>query len=240
MKKRTATIYMALALCLGITGGAYAASNNQTISAILSRDVKVTYNGEIQSFVDANGANVYPISYNGTTYLPVRAVANMLNIPVKWNGTTNTVELGATTAQPTNLVTRKNTGAKEYNYIINDSSVLEFDGSDSKYQFENGVTWRQWNGSASYGKKYVMYFDTTGFESVTFTVRSDVNAMVRVVDQDGNNITSFENVDGQVQEKTIKLNGATKIALASDFLNIPGKYTSKREGFVYFYDPILR
>ena len=35
----------------------------------------IRYNGETQTLFDANKNRVYPITYNGTTYLPVRAVS---------------------------------------------------------------------------------------------------------------------------------------------------------------------
>ena len=45
---------------------------------------------------DANGQRVYPISYNGTTYVPIRAVGNMMGIDVAWDGANNAVLLGKT------------------------------------------------------------------------------------------------------------------------------------------------
>ena len=75
--------------------GANAADTVKTITATLSYDITVKYNGETQELKDAAGNQVYPISYNGTTYLPVRAVADMLGIEVNWDGPTQTVWLGA-------------------------------------------------------------------------------------------------------------------------------------------------
>ena len=43
---------------------------------------------------DANGNMVEPFIYNGTTYLPLRAVSEALDIPVQWDGKTNSVYLG--------------------------------------------------------------------------------------------------------------------------------------------------
>lgn len=65
----------------------------QSITAQLSPDITVKYEGRVQTMRDANGDVVYPISYNDTTYLPVRAVSNMLNIAVDWDQTTKTVLL---------------------------------------------------------------------------------------------------------------------------------------------------
>lgn len=37
---------------------------------------------------DANGNPVEVFIYNGTTYLPVRAVSEALEVPVQWDGST--------------------------------------------------------------------------------------------------------------------------------------------------------
>ena len=43
---------------------------------------------------DANGNPVEVFIYNGTTYLPVRAVSNSLGIPIQWDGSTRSVYVG--------------------------------------------------------------------------------------------------------------------------------------------------
>lgn len=43
---------------------------------------------------DANGNPVEVFIYNGTTYLPVRAVSEALEVPVQWDGSTRSVYLG--------------------------------------------------------------------------------------------------------------------------------------------------
>jgi hypothetical protein len=44
--------------------------------------------------VDANGNPVEVFIYNGTTYLPVRAIADAVGKPVMWDGATKSVYLG--------------------------------------------------------------------------------------------------------------------------------------------------
>ena len=43
---------------------------------------------------DTNGNPVEPMLYNGTTYLPIRAVSAALNVPIAWDGTTSSAYLG--------------------------------------------------------------------------------------------------------------------------------------------------
>lgn len=63
------------------------------ISALLSPNVKITYNGVLQTPKDVDGNVVYPINYNSGVYLPIRGVANILGIDVDWDNDTKTVLL---------------------------------------------------------------------------------------------------------------------------------------------------
>lgn len=86
---------LALSLILNIVIiGVVASGNLEQISAWLNRGITVEYNDVDQVMKDANGDRVYPITYNGSTYLPVRAVADMLGTKVAWDANTNHVLLG--------------------------------------------------------------------------------------------------------------------------------------------------
>ncbi len=43
---------------------------------------------------DVNGNSVPVFAYNGTTYLPIRAISNALGKPIQWDGSTNSVYVG--------------------------------------------------------------------------------------------------------------------------------------------------
>ena len=86
MKKKAPVFFICLVLVFGITTRVLAAGNLEVISAYLNHDIKIVYNGETQSMTDAAGKAIYPISYNGTTYLPVRAISGMLGVGVAWDG----------------------------------------------------------------------------------------------------------------------------------------------------------
>jgi len=44
--------------------------------------------------VDANGNPVEVFIYNGTTYLPARAVSTAVGKPISWDGKTQTIDIG--------------------------------------------------------------------------------------------------------------------------------------------------
>lgn len=58
-------------------------------------DIKIVVDGQQITPDDGSGNKVEPFIYNGTTYLPVRAVANAFGKEADWDGSTNTVILGA-------------------------------------------------------------------------------------------------------------------------------------------------
>ena len=72
---------------------AYAASNTKTIEALYN-NIKIYVDGVKIDPQDANGNTVEPFIYNGTTYLPVRAVGEAIGKTVTWDGATQSVYLG--------------------------------------------------------------------------------------------------------------------------------------------------
>ncbi|MBQ9733018.1 MAG: hypothetical protein IJV74_02160, partial [Clostridia bacterium] len=63
-------ICLIVTLLFGICIGAGAAGGLETISAYLTYNTKVKLDGQLQNLYDGNGNQVYPINYQGTTYLP--------------------------------------------------------------------------------------------------------------------------------------------------------------------------
>lgn len=64
----------------------FTSGNNETVSTLLNKDIKIEYKEKVQTFKDVNGNVVYPLSYNNTTYLPVRAISTMYGATINWNG----------------------------------------------------------------------------------------------------------------------------------------------------------
>ena len=81
---------MALVSCMVVPALAYTGTRNE---ALTYRDIKVELDGTRLTLRDGDGTVVEPFIIDGTTYLPVRAVAEALGLDVTWNGQTGVVAL---------------------------------------------------------------------------------------------------------------------------------------------------
>jgi hypothetical protein len=99
MKRKILATILTVMLTVALTVGTLAATGAVQITATLDSGVTIQFNGQTQSFTDANGNPVYPVMYNNTTYLPVRAVSDMVGLSVDWNANTRTVLLSGTQSQ---------------------------------------------------------------------------------------------------------------------------------------------
>jgi len=75
------------------SGTALANTVTRNINVIF-RDIRLVVDGQPFTPRDAQGRVVEPFIFEGTTFLPVRAVSDALGIPVGWDGITSTVYLG--------------------------------------------------------------------------------------------------------------------------------------------------
>ena len=84
---------LAVLLCCGVllTVAAVAAGTYSKTLEAYYRDIKLSINGQTVVPKDVTGAVVDPFIVDGTTYLPVRAVAEALGENVAWDDATSTV-----------------------------------------------------------------------------------------------------------------------------------------------------
>lgn len=83
MKKKRVLI-MTLAVALAFTTGVFARNAFDIIKAEIRTDFVIEIDGEVREFENAQGERVYPILHNGTTYLPVRAIGEIMGKTVYW------------------------------------------------------------------------------------------------------------------------------------------------------------
>lgn len=97
MKKRWIGCGMALVLISAMTMPALADSVSKRVDATLRSDYKIVLDGKEMNFKQSDGASALALVYDGTTYLPLRAIGEALGKDVDWNGKTKTITLTSTT-----------------------------------------------------------------------------------------------------------------------------------------------
>lgn len=93
MRERVKGLVLGIFIGVMIAATTVIASNGAVKKDLHYNNIKITMNGEEIKPTDANGNYVEPFIIDGTTYLPVRGVANALGLGVDWDGATNTVKL---------------------------------------------------------------------------------------------------------------------------------------------------
>ena len=65
------------------------------VQAVIDPGISILFDGALEIMRDAQGNQVFPLVFEGTTYLPVRAVALILGIGIDWDGNTRTVNISS-------------------------------------------------------------------------------------------------------------------------------------------------
>ena len=133
----------ALVLCAALTAGSLAvaagAAQSSSVTAQLSPGISIVVDGAARTFYNANGVEVHPIAYNGTTYLPIRAIGELMGKNVNWDPTTLTVTLsgqrtGSVSGTPDNTVATQQIAAE-----IHPEYTIVVDGATRSFTDANGT-----------------------------------------------------------------------------------------------------
>lgn len=124
MKKKTASIILAIILIIALSASAFAAGTAYTKQATLHYNgIKIQLNGETITPKDPNGNTVDPFIIDGTTYLPIRAVAEALGLNVSWDSATQTVILYDNEHIPTNDSKNENSKTAIGTELLNQNDI---------------------------------------------------------------------------------------------------------------------
>ena len=93
--KKLISVLLVLALVLTLCVSFAFASTGIVPKNLEYMDLKIKLNGEIITPKDVTGKIVEPFAIEGTTYLPIRAIAGALGLNVGWDGATKTVVLNS-------------------------------------------------------------------------------------------------------------------------------------------------
>ena len=90
MKKKSLRVPVLCLICGLLLSSVAFAVSNRTITVSYG-DITIYLNGEKKVATDVSGKAVEPLIYEGTTYVPVRAISEWFGKTVTWQGSTNSV-----------------------------------------------------------------------------------------------------------------------------------------------------
>lgn len=206
MLKRFAALGLCCAAATTCAFAARVVTKNITVEY---SNIKLVVDGVQVTPKDANGAVVEPFVYNGTTYLPVRAVGNAISKEVAWDGTTKTVYIGDVPGQSNNkyLEPYQKYGASVYS----GDAAKSFSMMGKKYT--QGIVMNY--------EDYADYSLNGHYESVSFDVGhidSEYSSVATLyVYVDGELVQQIE-LTGDMQTKhvEVKVDNALQMKLALD------------------------
>lgn len=96
MNKKKMLIFILSAITImAISATVAAQTRNRDVTALMNYELTIRLDGEVLTLRDVNGNEVQPLSFEGTTYLPLRALAEIVGLEVGWDAATQTILLSS-------------------------------------------------------------------------------------------------------------------------------------------------
>ena len=174
MKDKIKGFIVGMIVSMTIISTGVLATNGAIKKELWYNNIKIMLNNKEIKPTDASGNYVEPFTIDGTTYLPVRAVASSLGLNVEWDGSTNTVKL----YENNNLLQDSKydkviAKAKEiasiyatvYPNMVRDILIDDFSFTDTQAQYALYHTDINWNWYAEiHAKDYILISNENGQE----------------------------------------------------------------------------
>lgn len=187
--KKSTIVFLAVCALIVLSATAFAAG--RWVQAFQDDTMTIKLNGVAQTFIDPNdGSKMVPLVYNDRTYLPVRAISNLLGVNVGWDGVNNTVLLsnnGAVPVDTTPTTPSSGTTSTDAGTI---SDPVEF-GTYFSWRDECPTPGFSYNSNVTMRVLGARKVTTSEIQSMGFNVNSDpsIEYMLVTVDLKGRNVT---------------------------------------------------
>lgn len=109
MKKKISLLLVVVLVTLSFVSGVYASETISAITAYINKGLTVQVNGTLLEPKENDGSRIYPIVYNGRTYVLASAVAQALGATVNYDSTGNGKLIITSTSGSTGVPTKEGT-----------------------------------------------------------------------------------------------------------------------------------
>lgn len=212
MKKKLIVALSSFTLLGGMAIGAGAAPILEKITANLNWGINYSISGKTWSPVDQNGKKLAAITYNNTTYLPVRSVGEALGVAVDYNNSSQTLMLGE--KSDTTPITSEKIEVKHDSFVTKDKQFTVQQEKD----YRSGVVIKEIFISQEFTLIPEGKYQT--IELSVFPVKMNNTVSLKVFDGD-TLLKEFEiNASSGKQTATFDIGGVKKLKFTADLPNI--------------------
>ena len=219
--KKLLSILCIVAIVASFFVGVMAADNVKEITATINYNLKMKFDNVEWNPTEADGSAIRPITYNGRTYLPVRALAEKIGIAIDWDQATQTVLIGEKDWTPLTVDLVSSTSSNHTGSYTTDSDAL-YNGNGV---FERGIVIEpQWFGNqfsdytlAPNGKYQTMQvsFYVQGSDATIFVADPDTKQNFKNVEVKANTVTTVDINIGTAKEVEFKWQPVNEKAVTS-------------------------
>lgn len=138
-----------------------------------SDEIQLYVDNQLVELKDANGAIVKPFIKDGTTYVPLRGVSQVLGCWVRWNGQTKTVSIYMNEVPPEGVSLSENKPYETNIYIASYLKAGFYYGDEGKYIEKNSIQYTNAIQFPWEKDNYVLFNLNGKFKKITFDIGCD-------------------------------------------------------------------
>ncbi|HOM02288.1 MAG TPA: stalk domain-containing protein [Acetivibrio sp.] len=168
MKKISLVVAVLVITSMVAAGTVWGYSALRKVDATANDNIKIYYNGELQNFTDTDGSKISPVIINGRTYLPLRAISDLVGVGIEWDGNTQSIYLTSEGNTPVNTPVSTTTSQPKPTPTANTETSKPSTNTTNKNKgtFEDPVKL----GDTYYWSAREKYIDTYVSADYSFTV----------------------------------------------------------------------
>jgi hypothetical protein len=129
-KKLVVSLGLFAIITCSVSLGAYAGANLEEVKAYLNKGMILKLNSQPLQVKDSAGKITYPLTYKGTTWLPIRTIGDALNVGIGWDAKTNTIDIKS------NSIPTLTTANDIKSYLVSNYSILKTSIGYTSFKFD--------------------------------------------------------------------------------------------------------
>lgn len=106
--------------------------------AQLRSDFSIVVDGKDTDFKTSSGQAAYPILYKGSTYLPLRAIGELMGKNVNWDQSTKTIDISGSRTSTSSDKDNPNIGIKSIDVKERKDFIIKVDGNEKTFYAVTG------------------------------------------------------------------------------------------------------